>query len=563
MNGLLERIKRILLSIRLFSALVVQVALRNYQVGPADAVIDSCLHQKGLEFLWVFPRQSGKDEAVAQLVAFLLTLFQRTEAGLVHVYPTGQQLATGVQRLERRLDNLWTEGRWWQKSKPIRRGLGKAQCAFFSGHPAAKAEGATANLLLIINEAQDQDEATIERRFTPMRASTNATALYVGTVRTTSDYLWRVKQRLEKLEQADGVKRVFFVSPDQVGEENPHYAQFVAGQVRAKGRNHPSVRTELFNEPVDTQAGLFPERRRALMRGKHRRLRCPEESGQRLAVSGQPTGGEVYLALVDVGGQDEGATSAFAELTNPERDYTVCTMVRVVKAGYGDTRPTVGPTYEAVDVAAWQGTRHFQDAPGQPSLFNSLLAYLRMWEPTAVICDATGVGQGIADALTTGYKRPVFHFDFSGGRKARLGNDFLAVVETGRFQYFHDPEQFDYGSDEWFFFLQCEFCGYELAPGVPIERGLRWGVSPTAKVQIPGSGEMLLVHDDRLLSAALVAEADRLIREGELFISTGQAAVIRPEELGRVRPPQPPTGGSDQPSLRSQPVSGQRCGRWS
>ena len=519
-SELLARIKRILLSIRLFSALVVQIALRQYQTGPADAVIDSCLHGRGLEFLWVFPRQSGKDEAVAQLVAFLLTLFQRTEAGIVHVYPTGQQTSTGVQRLERRLDNLWTEGRWWQKSKPTRRGLGLAECAFFSGHPAAKAEGATANLLLIVNEAQDQDESIIERRFTPMRASTNATALFVGTVRTTSDYLWRVKQRLEKLEAADGVKRVFMVTPEQVGAENAHYAAFVEGQVRSKGRNHPSVRTELFNEPVDTAAGLFPERRRALMRGTHRRLRCPAP-------------GEVYLALVDVGGQDEGATSAFAELVNPNRDYTVCTMVRIVRPADGAAR--VGPTYEAVDVAAWQGTRHFQDAPGQPSLFNSLMAYLRLWEPTAVICDATGVGQGIADALTTGYRRPVFHFDFSGGRKARLGNDFLAVVETGRFLYFHDPDAFEYGSDEWFFFLQCEHCGYELAPGMPIERGLRWGVSESARVQIPGSGEMLLVHDDRLLSAALVAEGDRLVREGELFISTGAAAVIRPEEMANGR----------------------------
>lgn len=540
MSELLARVKRILLSIRLFSALVVQVGLRQYQAGPADAVIDSCLHQRGLEFLWVFPRQSGKDEAVAQLVAFLLTLFQRTEAGIVHVYPTGQQTSTGVQRLERRLDNLWTEGRWWQKSKPTRRGLGHAECAFFSGHPAAKAEGATANLLLIVNEAQDQDEQVIERRFTPMRASTNATALFVGTVRTTSDYLWRVKQRLEKLETADGIQRVFMVSPEQVGAENPHYAAFVESQVRSKGRNHPSVRTELFNEPVDTAAGLFPERRRALMRGRHRRQRCPATEGS----------GEIYLALVDVGGQDEGATSAFAELSNPHRDYTVCTMVRIVRALDGAAR--LGPSYEVVDVAAWQGTRHFQDAPGQPSLFNSLLAYLRLWEPVAVICDATGVGQGIADALTTGYRRQVFHFDFSGGRKARLGNDFLAVVETGRFQYFHDPEAFEYGSDEWFFFLQCEHCGYELAPGTPIERGLRWGVSETAKVQIPGSGEMLLVHDDRLLSAALVAEADRLIREGELFVTTGAAAVIRPEEMARA-----------QHSLRSPgQASSSGRGRW-
>jgi hypothetical protein len=73
-------------------------------------VINSCLEREGMEFLWIFPRQSGKDEAVAQLCTFLLTLFHRLEASLVHIYPTGGQLSTGVTRLERRLDNLLVEG---------------------------------------------------------------------------------------------------------------------------------------------------------------------------------------------------------------------------------------------------------------------------------------------------------------------------------------------------------------------------------------------------------------------------------------------------------------------
>ncbi len=464
-------LKRAISSVRWFSALVIRLPLRSYQVGPADALVDSCLHQRGLEFLWIFPRQSGKDETVAQTVTFLLTLFHRVEASIVHAYPTGGQLATGITRLENRLTNLLTGSRWWRKSKPDRRGIDAAQCAFFSGHPSARAEGATANLLLIVNEVQDQVEAIVERRFTPMRASTNATALYVGTVRTTNDYLWKVKQRLEKLEVGDGVKRVWVVSPEEVGAENPAYAEFVRNQVRLKGRNHPAVKTELFNEPVDVAAGLFPERRRALMRGRHPRLKVPKE-------------GELYLALVDVGGQDEAATDAFAGLSNPGRDYTICTIVRVSRHGdAASTTSLIGPCYEPVDCWADQGTRHFQDVPGRPSLFSGLLAYLKVWDPVAVIVDSTGVGQGITDALVKAYKRSVFGFTFTASSKARLGNDFLAVIETGRFRYFRDRVDYE-GSDEWFFFLQCEHCGYELAEGVPIERGLRWGVPETAKVQL-------------------------------------------------------------------------------
>lgn len=509
---MIARLKRVLMSMRLFSKVMVAVPLRGYQVAAAEAVVESCVYNRGLEFLWVFPRQSGKDEAVGQAVAFLLTLFRRTEAGIVHVYPTMQQTATGVQRLERRLSNGWLDGQWWSRTRPVRVGVGKAQCAFFSGHPLARAEGATANLLLVVNEVQDCEESIIERRFTPMRASTNASALYVGTVRTRRDYLWRVKERLERLERADGVRRVFMVSADEVGAENPAYAAFVAGQVAGKGRHHPVVMTELFNEPVDVATGLFPERRRALMHGRHARLRVP-------------SAGEIYVALIDVGGQDEAATSAFATLDNPQRDYTVCSVVRVVPEPGG-----VGPQYEVVDVLADQGSRHFQDVPGQPSLFKRLMAYLRIWEPVAVVCDASGVGQGIADALVTGYAGLVFGFDFAKGfGKARLGNDLLSIVETGRLRYFKESLP-DVGSDEWYFFLQCEYCGYELAEGVPIERGLRWGVPESAKVQLP-NGDMLWVHDDRLLSVALIAEVDRLYRVGELFLGTGESAVI-PMDVG-------------------------------
>ena len=60
-----------------------------------------------------------------------------------------------------------------------------------------------------------------------------------------------------------------------------------------------------------------------------------------------------------------------------------------------------------------------------------------------------------------------------------------------------------------------------LAEGLPIERGLKWGVSPSVRV-VMSDGSSELVHDDRLLSAALVAELDRLIREGEVFVTTGE-----------------------------------------
>jgi hypothetical protein len=184
-----------------------------------------------------------------------------------------------------------------------------------------------------------------------------------------------------------------------------------------------------------------------------------------------------------------------------------------------------------VDVMVDLGTRHFQEGAGRPSLFSKTLAYLRHWEVAGVICDQTGLGQGFTDALKAAYKRPVFGFTFSSLTKARLGNDFLAVVETGRFSYFKDGV-LEPGSDAWWFFIQCEFCSYTLAEGLPLERGLLWGVSPGAKITLNGvTGP---IHDDRLISAALVAEADRLYRAGELFLNTGESFVIRRDLMGKI-----------------------------
>lgn len=511
----IAQLKKLLTSIQLFSHLVLQTPLYPYQLEPANAIIDSCLHHKGLEFLLVFPRQSGKDETIAQTTAFLLTLFQRVEARIVHVYPTRQQLAVGTTRLLKYVHHPLAAGRTWSKADPIRIGIGQAHCAFFSGHPQARSEGATANLLLIINEAQDQDEAIIERRFTPMRASTNATALYAGTVRTTSDYLWRTKTRLERLEAADGIRRVFLVTPDTVRLANPAYGAFVDEQVRLKGRQHPSVKSELFCEPIDTLTGLFPPRRIALMTGTHPRQRTPLPE-------------MTYLATLDVAGQDETATlspidgGTEGRLRRAARDYTVCTIFQT-------TSGPLGPVYRAVDAFIDHGSRHFQAAPGAPALLDRLVAYLNLWQPIALIADASGVGQGLCDALAKAWRRQVFTVHFTAVNKSRLGNDFIALIETGRFQYWTPDDP-----DGWSFYEQCRLCTYEIQEGVPPERGLRWCVPPHATTTRP-DGTIAYVHDDQLISAALIAEADRLYRQGKLFLGRCASEVIPPPRRERAR----------------------------
>ena len=107
-----------------------------------------------------------------------------------------------------------------------------------------------------------------------MRAARNATAVYLGTVRSRHDALWLKKEALQRLEPADGMQRVFWAGPDQVTAANPQYGRFLAAQVARYGRFHPIIASEYYLEPLDGGGGLFPPRRLALMRGRHARRRA-------------------------------------------------------------------------------------------------------------------------------------------------------------------------------------------------------------------------------------------------------------------------------------------------
>lgn len=517
--------KTILSRIDLFSRAVLRMPLRKYQLRPLRPIIRSVLQQEGREFLLIFPRQSGKNEAVAHLLVYLLNLLQRTGGSIVYG-ATGDGLGRGIQRLEERLDNAWNRGRWSKGSRPARRTLGRAAVVFLSTHPQAAARGETAHWLLVIDEFQDQDASHIEAVFEPMRAGRNASALYIGTVRLTSDALWQKKLELEAEERRDGHRRVYLVPPEEVIEENPAYGRFLAGKIRRLGRDHPIVASEYFLRPIDGVGRLFPPRRQALMQGEHRRAR-------------RPAPGAFTIATIDIGGQDEATTDPVARLAHPGRDYTVAHVFEVVLPADAPAQANAPfaplpylPQYLAKDVFVDHGSRHFQDVPGRPSLVKRLAAWLELWRIQHIIVDSSGVGEGIADWLAGAFGRHrVTGYGFqAAGKKAALGSVFLSLIETGRFKYWRGEGDGDeaYGGDGWWFWQQVGACTYELPPGGRFERDLRWRVPANARVSTPSGPQP--IHDDRLFSAALIALADDLFRTGRLALGRARSAVINPRD---------------------------------
>lgn len=219
------------------------ITLRSYQIPVARAIIDSIVHHRGSTIAVMFPRQSGKNELQAQIEAYLLTLFSNLDAEMVKASPTWKpQSVNAMNRLERSLrHNLITRNRWRKTSGYIYR-IGSASITFLSAEPKANVAGATANVLLEVDEAQDVQIAKFDKDFLPMCAATNATRVFFGTAWTKSTLLAR------ELSTAD---RTFRITADQVGYEVPAYRTFVDKQIQRMGRNHPLVRTQYFCEELD------------------------------------------------------------------------------------------------------------------------------------------------------------------------------------------------------------------------------------------------------------------------------------------------------------------------
>jgi hypothetical protein len=482
--------RKVLGDIRWFSKLVVGRELRRYQLEPAYAVLDSVLRGKGLSFAVVMSRQAGKNEVSAQLEAYLLNLYQRKGGSMVKAAPTYKpQLVNSKLRLEEVLDNDWNRGKV-RTREGYMTFLGRAGVVFLSADPASKVVGATASIMLECDEAQDVSEDKWEVDFTPMAASTNATRVFYGTVWTSKTMLAKTVRQLRAEEEADGERRVFYVDWEKVAGEVPAYGEHVRKEIARKGRHHPMIKTQYFLEEIDSEGRMFDDRRQALMQGDHVRIRGPED-------------GVVYVATLDVAGEDEEMTGDELRAAKPRKDLSVATIFAVDLSTIRDPL-LAAPSYRVSDVMADVGTKH-------TLLYGRLRAYFEHWGVRWIVADASGVGAGLVSFLSArqAFGAKVVPFQFSPPRrKSELGWDFLTVVETGRFKMFRDD-----GSADWReFWMQVDECRYEVSEGE--EKRMRWGVVDAS------------LHDDRLLSAALVAELDKV-----KWSVPGKSAVIEARDV--------------------------------
>jgi len=466
--------------------------LRGYQSEPARAIVDSVEQGLGRQFVLVFSRQAGKDELLAQILAFLLLRRQGTGGSAVVAAPTFRpQAALGRDRLLDRLVTRLPLGRGRVKDGYVVE-VGRASARFLSAAPGANARGQTANLLLVGNEAQDIRPEVWDAVFDPMAASTNATTVFSGTVWSRETLLARQIRFLEAQEAADGIRRVFRVPWQGVAAELPAYGERVRARIDQFGLDHPFVQTEYFLRELDGDGGLFPPHRRAQLRGDHPR-RHRAEAGKR------------YALLLDVAGEEEAGTGPLAFADAGRRDSTALTVVEVEEARSrgvetnGSTPRLLDcstarlPVYRVVDRRAWTGVKH-------AALHAQLVDLARyVWRASVVVVDATGVGAGLASFLAAalgerrgGRRVEVVPFVFTQASKSKLGWDFVALIDGGRIKEYAD----DGDPLTRLFWDQVASTTFETPPGPG--KLLRWSVPPARG------------HDDLVVSLALAARLDEI-----------------------------------------------------
>ncbi|MEL7673833.1 MAG: hypothetical protein AAGU78_08865 [Chloroflexota bacterium] len=485
MNDFIPHYKWLLRDPERFTLVAGGIKLRKYQSGVLSAIFDSVLNRRGLSFVVVFPRQSGKNELQAQLETYLLTLFSNFPVEMVKVSPTLEpQALTAMRRLERTVKrNTLTQRIWVKESGSIYR-VGEARITFLSGSPESNIVGATANALLEVDEAQDVLCVKYEKDVAPMAASTNATRVFWGTSWTSQTLLAKQLRHAHEEEKRDGLRRVFRLTADDVSAEVNAYRKHVVETIERLGRAHPTVRTQYFSEELDGAGGLFPPDRIARMRSQE-------------SAESEPLPGARYALLLDVAGEDEGQRGIDGALSpaNPARDSSALCVVRVTPGGEGQPLPRYTPVLRR----QWTGVNHTR-------LHSELRDLALAWNARAVVVDATGVGAGMASFLERSLPGRVVPFAFNAASKSRLGWDFLGVVDSGRWcEPQLDPSrQAQQAQHQQDFFAQLAACQFQVADG-PDQR-MRWSVPDGTRD--PASGELL--HDDWIIAAALCAQLEEM-----------------------------------------------------
>ncbi len=483
-----------------FARHVLGKPLYPYQWEIAEAILASVFNGDGKIFSVMMARQMGKNQLSAVIEAYLLTCMP--QGTIVKAAPTfTPQIINSRLRLLSLLDTPFTRDRIWMSNGYIIGLAPRADAAvlrahsgprvmFYSASPDSNVVGATADLLLEIDEAQDVSTEKFDRDFRPMAAVQNATTILYGTAWSDDTLLAQQRASNLALEQRTGERRHFEFDWRVLAALNPAYRAFVEQEIARLGEEHLAVQTQYFLRPISGAGYFLNPLQRTLLQGTHRWEEAPATDGTREGW---------YVAGMDVAGEERparGSANASIEgMTRTQRDSTVITIGRVF------LNELNLPCVEVVHQYWWTGKPYLEQ-------YAAAVALAEQWGLRALVIDATGLGAGLASLLSNrlGEER-VQAFTFTRPGKSRLAYQLLALLNSGRLKlYAAAGAPTSLYEECW---RQLRLARYRL----PAPEVLDFYVDPTDG------------HDDFLISLALLTEALNTLS------APAASTLIRPRKL--------------------------------
>ena len=488
--------------------------LRSYQSEALRTIYDGVLAGRGGKYTVTFPRQSGKNETQAQLEAAIMSASQFCGGNIIKIIPTEKsQGKISLERLRTVLKRSFLPSNRSEKRKKASSGVfsvkkneiayGTTTLRCLSSSPNAAIVGATADLLLEVDEAQMVPSDKFDREAAPMAASTNAVQVFWGTAWDDRTLLAR-EIRTAQTESEDKRRHVFVTTAPEVAKDVPEYGEFVRGQIELLGREHPAIRTQFFCEEITDLTSMFTAERIERMKGVHEALYAPEKD-------------RCYVFLVDVAGSDELIPAA--KRSGGFSDRRDATVVTICDVFLPDGKP-----YDRNNFV-WKvvGRRLYRNVVTD-LLEKEICRDIDLWKPEKIIIDHSGMGAMLSDILNSKYRRKVYPVDITAPNKTKMAWDFLSMVDTGRWiEYKGDElnilqsgfkpgvERFELLRDpmllQQMFFRELRSCHLE-----PTGNGanVRWGVKEGTRDHATGR----MLHDDLVMSAAM-----SVFESGNLHIS--------------------------------------------
>ena len=375
-------------------------ALRAYQSRVLRGLLRAIAARRAAPLTVLMPRQSGKNEIAAALVAFLLRAHAREGGTVVVCAPTlDPQARISAARIRAALAAtdplLPAAGQARSRGDTV--AVGRARAVLLSANPQASVAGHTASIALIADEAQDIDEDWFNRQFRPMAASTGASTVLFGTA-------WNGRTLLERAVEANrardaalphGPRRHHQASWREVAAVLPAYGAYVEAERERLGASHPLFLSQYELVPGEVAGRLLTRNLLAALEGGHDPLAAPDA-------------GERYVAGLDFGGEGEDA------------DATVLTIARVES-----------PASDGALACRVVAQREWRGAP-YASVLGEVRALDRLWRFERVSADATGLGAPLVAQLRPQLAARLDEVVFTAASKSALGYALLAAARTGR-----------------------------------------------------------------------------------------------------------------------------------